>query len=165
MRPRLRSYGDTSTRTLSPGFTRMRNRRILPARCASSSWSFSSLTRNIRFGRASVTSPSISSFCSTAMGITPQTRKKAAGGRRRLGPFILEASGGAAPGGELAVAGELLQRRRLQLAHPLRGETDHLADGAQRALAAPVEPEAQPHDLAVAALEALDRAPDRAAPG
>src|SRR5262245_36591097 len=45
----------------------MRNRRILPARWASSSWSFSSFTRNRRFGRASVTSPSISSFCSTAI--------------------------------------------------------------------------------------------------
>src|SRR3954467_13039052 len=67
MRPRLRSYGETSTRTLSPGRTRMRNRRILPARWARSSWSFSSLTRNSRFGRASVTSPSISSFCSTAI--------------------------------------------------------------------------------------------------
>src|SRR5215207_2059744 len=82
MRPRLRSYGETSTRTLSPGSTRMRNRRILPARWASSSWSFSSFTRNSKFGRVSVTSPSISSFCSTAIDAF---RRRSAGVRQGSG--------------------------------------------------------------------------------
>src|SRR4051794_31882364 len=67
MRPLVRSYGDSSTRTRSPGSTRMRKRRILPARCPSTSCPLSSFTRNIRLGRASVISPSNSTFSSTAM--------------------------------------------------------------------------------------------------
>src|SRR4051794_22098569 len=45
----------------------MRKRRILPARCPSTSCPLSSFTRNIRLGRASVISPSNSTFSSTAM--------------------------------------------------------------------------------------------------
>src|SRR3954470_7380669 len=45
----------------------MRYRRILPARCPSTSCPLSSFTRNIRLGRASVISPSNSTFSSTAM--------------------------------------------------------------------------------------------------
>src|SRR4051812_11201326 len=67
MRPLVRSYGESSTRTRSPGSTRMRKRRILPARCPSTSCPLSSLTRNIRLGRASVISPSNSTFSSTAI--------------------------------------------------------------------------------------------------
>src|SRR3954452_19435191 len=67
MRPLVRSYGESSTRTRSPGSTRMRKRRILPARCPSTSCPLSSFTRNIRLGSASVISPSNSTFSSTAM--------------------------------------------------------------------------------------------------
>src|SRR5215207_572842 len=67
MRPRVRSYGLSSTRTRSPGSTRMRYRRILPARWARTSWPMSSFTRKFRLGRASMTSPSTSIFSSTAM--------------------------------------------------------------------------------------------------
>src|SRR3954452_16353106 len=66
MRARLRSYGETSTRTRSPGRMRMRNRRILPATCPSTSWPLSSCTRNMAFGSASTTSPSNSTFSSFA---------------------------------------------------------------------------------------------------
>src|SRR5919199_837099 len=66
MRARLRSYGETSTRTRSPGRMRMRKRRILPATCPSTSWPLSSCTRNIAFGSASTTSPSNSTFSSFA---------------------------------------------------------------------------------------------------
>ena len=44
----------------------MRNRRILPATCPSTSWPLSSCTRNIAFGSASTTSPSNSTFSSFA---------------------------------------------------------------------------------------------------
>src|SRR4051794_29827532 len=70
MRPRLRSYVDSSTRTRSPGLTRMRRRRILPASFTMASCSLSSLMRNIRFGSASVTSASTTIFSSTAMPFT-----------------------------------------------------------------------------------------------
>src|SRR5919204_823469 len=66
MRARLRSYGETSTRTRSPGRMRMRKRRILPATCPSTSWPLSSCTRNMAFGSASTTSPSNSTFSSFA---------------------------------------------------------------------------------------------------
>src|SRR3954471_14791663 len=64
MRARLRSYGETSTRTRSPGLIRMRKRRIFPATWPSTSWPLSSCTRNMAFGRASTTSPSNSTFSS-----------------------------------------------------------------------------------------------------
>src|ERR687894_547656 len=64
MRARLRSYGETSTRTRSPGRIRMRKRRILPATWPSTSWPLSSCTLNIAFGSASTTSPSNSTFSS-----------------------------------------------------------------------------------------------------
>src|SRR5919197_3094577 len=80
MRARLRSYGDTSTRTRSPGRMRMRKRRILPATCPSTSWPLSSCTRNIAFGSASTTSPSNSTFSSFAKLDDPDVR-----GLRALG--------------------------------------------------------------------------------
>src|ERR1700727_1302126 len=65
MRARSRSYGDSSTRTRSPGRILIRKRRILPATWPSTTRSMlSSLTRNIAFGRASTTSPSSSTFSS-----------------------------------------------------------------------------------------------------
>src|SRR5256886_7435223 len=60
MRPRLRSYGDSSTRTLSPGTTRMKFIRIFPEMCARTAWPFWSSTLNIALGRASETVPSTS---------------------------------------------------------------------------------------------------------
>src|ERR687897_1565199 len=66
MRARLRSYGDTSTRTRSPGRMRILKRRILPATWPRTSWPLSSCTRNIAFGSASMTSPSNSTFSSLA---------------------------------------------------------------------------------------------------
>src|ERR1700730_12246909 len=45
---------------------RMRKRRILPATWPSTTWSLSSFTRNIAFGRASITSPSNSTLSSFA---------------------------------------------------------------------------------------------------
>src|SRR5215210_849494 len=96
MRARLRSYGETSTRTRSPGRMRIRNRRILPATCPSTSWPLSSCTRNMAFGSASTTSPSNSTFSSfakaailiSARGLRPAALAVAlvapAGVRRRL---------------------------------------------------------------------------------
>src|ERR671918_446853 len=66
MRARFRSYGETSTRTRSPGRMRMRKRRILPATWPSTSCPLSSCTRNMAFGSASTTSPSNSTFSSFA---------------------------------------------------------------------------------------------------
>src|SRR4051812_30179489 len=66
IRARLRSYGETSTRTRSPGRMRMRKRRIFPATCPSTSWPLSSCTRNIALGSASTTSPSNSTLSSFA---------------------------------------------------------------------------------------------------
>src|SRR5918992_2351227 len=66
MRARFRSYGDTSTRTRSPGRIRIRKRRILPATWPSTSCPLSSCTRNMAFGSASTTSPSNSTFSSFA---------------------------------------------------------------------------------------------------
>src|SRR4051812_29811622 len=163
MRPRLRSYGETSTRTLSPGSTRMRNRRILPARCASSSWSFSSFTRNSRFGRASVTSPSISSFYSTAIGISfsvARASRRRTGGSTHSRAGFLRCGG---PAGELGVLVQAIERRRLELPHALGREPYRRPDRAERPLAVSVEPVPQPHHVAIAALQAVERALDRAA--
>src|ERR1700682_5449333 len=57
MRPRVRSYGESSTRTLSPGRMRMKCLRILPEMCASTLCLFSSSTWNIAFGNVSRTVP------------------------------------------------------------------------------------------------------------
>src|SRR5580704_16816258 len=65
MRARSRSYGESSTRTRSPGRMRIRKRRIFPATWPRTTRSMlSSFTRNIAFGRASTTSPSSSTFSS-----------------------------------------------------------------------------------------------------
>src|SRR6185436_17911446 len=67
MRPRVRSYGDSSTRTRSPGRIRMKFIRSLPLMWASTRWPFSSSTANIVFGSGSMTVPStsIASFLAT----------------------------------------------------------------------------------------------------
>src|SRR5262245_7122155 len=58
IRPRVRSYGDSSTVTLSPGRILMKCIRIFPEMCARTRWPFSSSTRNIALGRGSTTVPS-----------------------------------------------------------------------------------------------------------
>src|SRR6185312_9586297 len=60
MRPRVRSYGDTSTVTRSPSRIRMRKRRSLPAMVARTAAPLSRVTRNDVLGRTSVTVPSSS---------------------------------------------------------------------------------------------------------
>src|SRR5438270_2088170 len=55
MRPRVRSYGDNSTATLSPARIRMKFLRILPETCARTWCLFSSSTRNIALGSGSIT--------------------------------------------------------------------------------------------------------------
>src|SRR3954447_6299387 len=60
IRPRVRSYGDSSTRTRSPGRMRMKFIRSLPLICARTRWPFSSSTANIVFGSGSITVPSTS---------------------------------------------------------------------------------------------------------
>src|SRR5438270_9816485 len=60
MRPRFKSYGDSSTNTLSPGTTRMKFMRIFPEMCARTACPFWSSTLNMALGRASETVPSTS---------------------------------------------------------------------------------------------------------
>src|SRR4051794_17932431 len=74
MRARLRSYGETSTRTRSPGRMRIRKRRIFPATWPSTSCPLSSCTRNMAFGSASTTSPSNSTLSSFAKLDDPDVR-------------------------------------------------------------------------------------------
>jgi hypothetical protein len=58
--PRLRSYGDNSTITRSPGSIRIKFIRILPDMWARTLWPFSSSTLNMAFGSGSITFPSTS---------------------------------------------------------------------------------------------------------
>src|SRR4030095_7281744 len=55
MRQRVKSYGESSTATLSPARMRMKFLRILPETCAKTWCLFSSSTRNIAFGSGSIT--------------------------------------------------------------------------------------------------------------
>src|SRR5437870_6924875 len=55
MRPRVKSYGESSTATLSPARMRMKFLRILPETCARTWCLFSSSTRNMAFGSGSIT--------------------------------------------------------------------------------------------------------------
>src|SRR5207344_2095897 len=68
MRPRVRSYGDSSTRTRSPGRIRMKFIRSLPLMWASTRWPFSSSTANIVLGSGSMTVPSTSIASRLATG-------------------------------------------------------------------------------------------------
>src|SRR5262245_16475089 len=67
IRPRVRSYGDSSTLTLSPGRIRMKCMRILPETWASTLCPLSNSTRNIAFGSGSTTVPSTSIASSLAI--------------------------------------------------------------------------------------------------
>src|SRR6266852_2684787 len=55
MRPRVKSYGESSTATLSPARMRIKFLRILPETCARTWCLFSSSTRNMAFGSGSIT--------------------------------------------------------------------------------------------------------------
>src|SRR5262249_21247649 len=55
IRPRFKSYGESSTATLSPGRMRMKFLRILPETCARTWCLFSNSTRNMAFGSGSRT--------------------------------------------------------------------------------------------------------------
>src|SRR6478735_10987065 len=55
IRPRFRSYGESSTATLSPGRMRIKFLRILPETCASTWCLFSSSTLNMALGKGSRT--------------------------------------------------------------------------------------------------------------
>src|SRR5712671_3474034 len=55
MRPRVRSYGESSTATLSPAKMRIKFLRIFPEMCASTWCLFSSSTRNMALGNGSMT--------------------------------------------------------------------------------------------------------------
>src|SRR3990170_2526626 len=72
MRPRVRSYGESSTRTRSPGRIRMKFIRSLPEMWASTRWPFSSSTANMVFGSGSRTVPStsIASFLATGGAVS-----------------------------------------------------------------------------------------------
>src|SRR6185436_6967827 len=80
IRPRVRSYGDSSTLTRSPGRIRMKFMRILPLTCASTRCPLSSSTRNIAFGSGSTTVPSTSIASSFGMGVTPPGGRSAPSG-------------------------------------------------------------------------------------
>src|SRR5258705_6840918 len=58
IRPRVRSYGGSSTVTLSPGRILMKCMRMFPEMWASTMCLFSSSTRNIALGSGSTTVPS-----------------------------------------------------------------------------------------------------------
>src|SRR6266568_538404 len=82
----VRSYGDSSTETLSPGTMRMKCLRILPEICASTlRWPGKS-TRNIVPGNTCVTVPSVT-ICSSfaiARNIIAGTLRSTRGGEARL---------------------------------------------------------------------------------
>src|SRR3989338_8763607 len=58
--PRLKSYGESSNFTLSPGSILIKFMRIFPETCARTTWPFSSCTLNMALGRVSIISPSVS---------------------------------------------------------------------------------------------------------
>jgi len=64
MRPLVKSYGDNSTRTLSPGTIRIKCFRMRPATCAITSDPVSNWTRNRVLASACVTVPSTSNASS-----------------------------------------------------------------------------------------------------
>lgn len=67
IRPRVKSYGEISKRTLSPGKIRIKCIRIFPLMCARTVCPFSSSTLNIALGNGSKTTPSTSMTSSLAI--------------------------------------------------------------------------------------------------
>src|SRR6201987_448550 len=66
IRPRFRSYGESSTATLSPGRMRIKFLRILPETCAKTWCLFCNSTQNIAFGSGSITT-AITSIASSLL--------------------------------------------------------------------------------------------------
>src|ERR1700750_3039965 len=94
---------------------RIRKRRILPATWPRTTWSLSSLTRNMALGRASMTSPSNSTFSSLAMPSGTVAVDGSAGAwRRGARTAVLTGRGG-------PLRGRGGARRRLRVGRPLRG--------------------------------------------
>src|SRR5215212_6466525 len=94
----------------------MRARRMRPAMWASTECPLSSSTLNIRFGRASSTTPSRASFSSTAIGVTSGFAKGERGAGARHAPKTLwrdPSSGGGARGSRSLSHGSSGVRTRL----------------------------------------------------
>src|SRR6267143_582414 len=125
IRPRVRSYGDSSTFTRSPGRMRMKFMRILPLTCASTRWPLSSSTRNIAFGNGSTTVPSTSIASSFGIALGRDSRENV-GAVVGDGDGVLEVRGQAAVGGH---------RRPAVVEHPdlPRPQGDHGLDGQHHA--------------------------------
>jgi hypothetical protein len=64
MRPFVRSYGESSSSTRSPGRIRMRWRRKRPAMCARTTWPLSSSTEKVALGKTCLILPITSSGAS-----------------------------------------------------------------------------------------------------
>src|SRR5262249_41953405 len=84
IRPRVRSYGDSSTRTLSPGRMRMKFLRILPEMWARTWCLFSSSTLNIALGSGSTTVAMTS--MASSLGIALRPHRRSAGRSQLAGP-------------------------------------------------------------------------------
>src|ERR1700704_4858364 len=109
IRPRVRSYGDSSTFTRSPGRMRMKFMRILPLTCASTRWPLSSSTRNIAFGSGSTTVPSTSIASSFGMPLSSTLALRDLDGaprpaREHLGAVLRHRDGVLEVRGQTAVA-------------------------------------------------------------
>src|ERR1700694_1122404 len=85
MRPRVRSYGESSTATLSPARMRIKFLRIFPEICASTWCLFSSSTRNIALGNGSMT-VAITSMASS-LGLDASALRLSASGRLPMCPL------------------------------------------------------------------------------
>src|SRR5678816_1837295 len=87
MRPRVRSYGESSTSTLSPGRMRMKFLRIFPDTCARTLCLLCSSTRNIAFGSGSTTVAStwIASSLDIGGPIPSRRAQRAEHARSRIG--------------------------------------------------------------------------------
>src|SRR5437879_3865637 len=103
IRPRVRSYGDSSTFTRSPGRMRMKFMRILPLTCASTRWPLSSSTRNIAFGSGSTTVPSTSIASSLGMRLSRHLDGAARPARQDLGLRLGDGDRVLEVGGQAAV--------------------------------------------------------------
>src|SRR5262249_20630716 len=128
MRPRFRSYAESSTLILSPGRMRMRWRRIFPAVYPSVSWPFSRAIRYMPFRNASTTSPSSSIFSSLPSAIPLlRTGSRGAGGASLVGVL-----GGAAQCFDHAVHREPLERLRFDLPDALTCQPEPATDLVER---------------------------------
>src|SRR5206468_12437404 len=103
IRPRVRSYGDSSTFTRSPGRMRMKFMRILPLTCASTLCPFSSSTRNIALGSGSTTVPSTSIASSLGMRLSRHLDGAARPARQDLGLRLGDGDRVLEVGGQAAV--------------------------------------------------------------